>query len=147
METMKDIAAIIGLVLSVISLITLSTKAGRAGIKSIFKKQTKEIVDTNLKQSKDIAEIKKTLAQIQETLRDVEEVSIQQCRDTIKEIYYKYCRTKQIPLYERKTVDRTYQIYSERFHQNTYAQTMHDEIIKWEIIIQDPKDMFEDKEA
>ena len=41
METIKNIAAIIGCILSLISLITLCTKGGRAFIKSIFESNTK----------------------------------------------------------------------------------------------------------
>lgn len=147
METLKNIAAIVGLVLSVISLITISTKGGRAAIKSIFKKNTKDIVETNTKQSQDIENINKTLTEIQTTLGAVKEVSIQQCRDTIKDIYYRYCHVGKIPLYERKTVDQTYKIYTEKFHENTYAKTLHDEIIKWEIIVQEQKDLIEGEEA
>lgn len=63
----------------------------------------------------------------------IEEVSMQQCRNTIKNIYYKYYKTKKIPLYERKTVDKTYKIYSEVFHGNSYAALLYKEICKWEI--------------
>ena len=64
METVKNIAAIIGLILSVISLLTLSTKGGRAAIKSIFKKNTKELVDENAQQTKNIQEIKEMLGKL-----------------------------------------------------------------------------------
>ena len=47
MEVLKDVAAIIGLVLSVITLLTLCTKGGRSAIKSIFKRETKDIVEEN----------------------------------------------------------------------------------------------------
>ncbi len=141
MEIVKDIAAIIGLVLSIISLITLSTKGGRAAIKSMFKRNTKEIVEDNARQTKDIEEIKEILNGIQETLGAVKEVSMQQCRDTIKEIYYKYCRIEEIPLYERKTADFSYAIYDKKFHGNTYAKTLYDEIIKWKIVVQEVPNM------
>ena len=58
METVKDIAAIIGLILSIITLITVFTKGGRTFIRSIFKKNTQEITDENCQQKKDIEEIK-----------------------------------------------------------------------------------------
>lgn len=59
MEIVKDVAAIIGLVLSIITLLTLCSKGGRAAIKSIFKKETKDIVNENKQQTQDIAAIKK----------------------------------------------------------------------------------------
>ena len=61
METIKNIAAIIGCILSTISLITLCTKGGRAFIHGFFKRNTKEIQDENERQTSDIQQIKKTL--------------------------------------------------------------------------------------
>ena len=133
METIKNIAAIIGCILSTISLITLCTKGGRAFIHGFFKRNTKEIQDENERQTSDIQQIKKTLDLMLSKFAGLEEVSMQQCRDTIKTIYYKYHKDKRIPLYERKTADRTYQIYSTIFHGNSYAALLYKEICKWEI--------------
>ena len=133
METIKNIAAIIGCILSSISLITLCTKGGRAFIHGFFKRNTKEIQDENERQTSDIQQIKKTLDLMLSKFAGLEEVSMQQCRDTIKTIYYKYHKDKRIPLYERKTADRTYQIYTTIFHGNSYASLLYKEICKWEI--------------
>lgn len=133
METIKNIAAIIGCILSTISLITLCTKGGRAFVHGFFKRNTKEIQDENERQTSDIQQIKKTLDLMLSKFAGLEEVSMQQCRDTIKTIYYKYHKDKRIPLYERKTADRTYQIYTTIFHGNSYASLLYKEICKWEI--------------
>lgn len=133
METIKNIAAIIGCILSTISLITLCTKGGRAFIHGFFKRNTKEIQDENERQTSDIQQIKKTLDLMLSKFAGLEEVSMQQCRDTIKTIYYKYHKDKRIPLYERKTADRTYEIYTTIFHGNSYAALLYKEICKWEI--------------
>lgn len=133
METIKNIAAIIGCILSTISLITLCTKGGRAFVHGFFKRNTKEIQDENERQTSDIQQIKKTLDLMLSKFAGLEEVSMQQCRDTIKTIYYKYHKDKRIPLYERKTADRTYQIYTTIFHGNSYAALLYKEICKWEI--------------
>ena len=133
METIKNIAAIVGCILSLISLITLCTKGGRAFIKSIFESNTKELVEENGQQSRDIEEIKETLNGLAADVKNVRAVSIQQCRDVLKNIYYKYQAEKKIPLYERKTADKTFEIYHERFHENTYAALLYGEICKWEI--------------
>ena len=45
MEYVKDVAAVIGLVLSVIALISACTRGGRAAIKRIFSKNTSTIVE------------------------------------------------------------------------------------------------------
>lgn len=134
MVIVKDIAAAIGLVLSVISLLTFCTKSGRALISSIITKNTKDIVDTNQRQNKDIELIKEILNIIQFELSGVREISIQQCRNYIKNIYYRYCEVKQIPLFERKSVDYTYDIYKNYFNGNSYAALLYNEICKWEVV-------------
>lgn len=133
MEIIKNIAAIAGCILSIISLITLCTKGGRAFIQGFFRRNTKEIQDENKRQTADIQHIKKTLELMLNKFAGLEEVSMQQCRDTIKTIYYKYQKDKRIPLYERKTADRTYYIYTTVFHGNSYAALLYKEICKWEI--------------
>ena len=133
METIKNIAAIVGCILSVISLITLCSKGGRTFIKNLFKRNTEEIVQENEQQTRDIEEIKHTLNQLAIDFDAVKEVSIQDCRNTIKNIYYKYEKSKKIPLYERKTADKTYAIYHDKFHKNTYAELLYNEICKWDI--------------
>ena len=133
MEIIKNIAAIVGCILSIISLITLCTKGGRAFIRGFFRRNTKEIQDENKRQTADIQHIKKTLELMLNKFAGLEEVSMQQCRDTIKTIYYKYQKDKRIPLYERKTADKTYHIYKTIFHGNSYASLLYKEICKWEI--------------
>ena len=133
METIKNIAAIIGCILSTISLITLCTKGGRAFVHGFFKRNTKEIQDENARQTSDIQHIKEILNLMLNKFAGLEEVSMQQCRDTIKTIYYKYQKDKRIPLYERKTADKTYHIYKTIFHGNSYASLLYKEICKWEI--------------
>lgn len=140
MEIIKNIAAIIGLILSVISLITLCTKGGRSLIYHLVKNNTKELKDENQQQTQDIENIKIVLHTLSEKFDQlaakvsaIEEVSEQQCRDTIKEIYYKYQASKKIPLYERKTADKAYDIYTRKYNGNSYAKLLYGEICKWEI--------------
>ena len=125
METLKNVAAIVGLVLSVISLITLTSKGGRAFIKSLFKKNTKTIVDENVQQTKDIKDIKEILGKLTTRVGAIEEESRQQCRNVIKDIYYKYQDTRQIPEYDMKTLIRTYDIYTKLGAENTYATYLY----------------------
>lgn len=133
METVKNIAAIIGLVLSVISLITLCTKGGRAAIKSMFAKETKDLKDENQHQAEDISAIKADIQKLATGFEAIQEVSRQQCRNTLKNIYYKYQAQKKIPLYERKSADKTYEIYVKQLKGNSYATLLYQEICKWEI--------------
>lgn len=144
MEVIKDIAAIIGLVLSIISLITICSKGGRRFIRSIFQKNTKDILDENKRQSQDIEDIKRNVEELLKKSKGHDEVSRQQCRDTLKNIYYKYQKDKKIPLYERKTADRTYEIYTKILDGNSYAQLLYNEICKWEIDTLSYQNLIED---
>lgn len=144
MEIIKDIAAIIGCILSFISLVTVCTKGGRAAVKRFFNNNTKEIVEENAKQTNDIHDIKESLAQLATNFGSVQEVLEQQCRNTIKNIYYKYQHDKKIPLYERKTVDKTWDIYHNKFHQNSYVGLLYNEICKWEIDVVSYQNLEED---
>lgn len=144
MEVIKNIAAVIGCLVSLITLITLCSKGGRTFIKNIFKKNTVELVQENKQQTQDIEEIKTILNELVKDFDAVKEVSIQQCRNTIKNIYYKYEKTKVVPLYERKSADKTYQIYRDKFHENTYAALLYDEICKWDIEVSSYQDLEED---
>ena len=145
MEIIKNIAAIIGCILSIFSLITLCTKGGRAFIRSFFKRNTKEIQDENARQTSDIQHIKEILNLMLNKFVGLEEVSMQQCRNTIKTIYYKYCKDKRIPLYERKTADRTYRIYTDIFHGNSYGALLYEEICKWEIDTTSHQDLIDEE--
>ena len=133
MDIVKDIASIFGCIISLITLITLCSKGGRAFIKGLFARNTKELQEENEQQFRDIQEIKETLNQVLIKMGGLEEISMQQCRNTIKNIYYKYNQEKKIPLYERKTADNTFRIYTEVFHGNSYAALLYKEICKWEI--------------
>ena len=70
---------------------------------------------------------------ITEDMEAQKELSIDQCRNVIKDIFYKYCDAKKIPLYEFKVATSTYLTYSERFHANHYIALLYNEMQKWEI--------------
>lgn len=133
MEVIKNIAAIVGCLVSIITLLSICSKTGRAFITGLFKRNTMTLHEENMQQTKDIKEIQETLNQMMIKFGGLEEVSMQQCRNTIKNVYYRYYKTKKVPLYERKTVDKTYRIYRDVFHGNSYASLLYNEICKWEV--------------
>lgn len=147
MLLIKDVATIIGCLISVITLLTLMTKGGRAFIKNFFKKNTEELRKQNEVQNSDIASIEERLNLILTKFDAIEEVSKQQCRDTIKNIYYKYHNEKKLPLYERRTADKTYDIYFNKFQGNSYASLLYNEICKWEIDTVSYDDLEEEDET
>ena len=75
MELIKDIAAVIGCIVSIITLLTLTTKGGRNFIIKLFKKHTKELVETNAKQNEAIEKIDGSINTVLEKLDVLEEVS------------------------------------------------------------------------
>ena len=151
MEIIKDISAIIGLLLSLISLITVCTKKGRELIRRWFTIQTRELSEQNERQNKAIEQIKDAVDEISiqidgltVNINALEEEAKQQCRNTLKTIYYKYHAKETIPLYERKTADKTYEIYHDKLHGNSYANLLYDEICKWKIDTVSFQDLEED---
>lgn len=146
MEIIKDIAAVVGCIVSIITLLTLTTKGGRNFIIKLFKKHTKELVETNAKQNEAIEEINSGLHTVLEKLDVLEEVSKQECRNIIKNIYYKYQAAKKIPLYERKTADKTYELYHDILKGNSYIVLLYKEIVKWEIVSIIERDTIEEED-
>ena len=144
METIKNIAAITGCILSIISLYSIGTQGGRNLARKFFIKHTEDIQRIDNQQNEDIESIKKTLEILLVKFSGVERVSMQQCRNTIKNIYYRYNHEKRIPLYERKTVDVTYDIYHNILKGNSYASLLYDEICKWEIEAENYEEIQED---
>lgn len=127
------VTAITACLLSLISLTTIGTKKGRNFLNKVFNKHNKEIHDTNIKQNEEIKEIKEKIELISCQLMSLRKHSAQQCRNQIKDIYYKYYKEKKIPLFERKSADLIFDLYHTGFGGNSYAKLLYDEICKWEI--------------
>lgn len=139
MEVVKNIAAILGAILSAASVITLVSKTVRRSIANFFKKYGKTDVV-----SEDIAEIKKLLErhmdEDKEFKKDVSatndimaEFMRTQCRTIIKNIFYKYDDAKVLPLYEKKTLMSVEDLYVNKLHGNSFAMLMLDEMSHWTI--------------
>lgn len=143
MDVIRDIAAVLACVLSAITLITLLAKGGYKVFQGAFSKGTKDLHESDTTQNTEIANInqsitdmKKSITNLGAKLDAVELYSQQQCRDTIKNIYYKYLDKRELPTFEQKTLIKTYDIYKNKFKvDNTYATTLYDEMIKnWKVI-------------
>lgn len=139
MEVVKNIAAVLGAVLSAASVITLVSKTTRRAIAGFFRRygRSDEVSDS-------IAEIKKLLERhINEDKEFKESVAVTndimtefartQCRTIIKNIFYKYNDTKVLPLYEKKTLMCVEDLYINRLHGNSFAKLMLDEMSNWKI--------------
>ena len=140
MDIIKNIAAVAGLVLTLCSLIGIFTKGGRRIIQNLVRSNTADLQRINQEQNEHIQRIETSLGLLNQKVDNLtnqsgalEHVSLQELRETIKNIYYKYEATKKIPLYERKAADNAYELYYNMFHGNSYAKLLYEEICKWEI--------------
>ncbi len=133
MTVIKDIAAVVGVILSLISLSGICFKSVRVVIKKLFIINTKEIAQSDACQTKDIMEVKEKLDMLTSDMYLIKDASKQQCRNIIKNIYYKYISTKVIPIYERKTADSIYDLYHNGFKGNSYITLLYDQIVTWEV--------------
>ena len=140
-EFIKNIAAVVGLILSLTTLFTLTTKAGRNLVKKVVLKNTQDLKKENEQQYASISELKafitdlqNSVNELQNTMDAVREVSMQDCRNIIESIYQTYEPAQKIPLSKRKTADVTYRIYVDKFNGNSYAKLLYEEICKWEIV-------------
>lgn len=135
MEVVKNIAAVLGTIISAASLITLMSKTARQAIAGLFKKYGN---------SDDMAEIKQLLERhleedkkFKEDISEMNDITMEfartQCRTIIKNIFYKYDKTKVLPLYEKKTLMSVKDLYVNRLHGNSFAIMMLDEMDGWEV--------------
>lgn len=139
-DFIKNVAVILGFIISSASVITLCTKGGRKLLGNVFSKYTTK-QNTEIKELKEVVVgLKNEVASLRaeaSSLKSNSDITIeftkQQCRNTIKEIFYKYCDEEVLPLYEYKTLIATRDIYVEKLHGNSYAQEMLDIMFKWKI--------------
>lgn len=139
METVKNIAAILGVILSSASVLALLSSSVRNGLKRLVFRygDIDERDDT-------IQSIKEMLEQhiiddnkFKERYRSDNDIIMDfvtaQCRNTIKDTFYKYEDTKVLPLYERKNLMFTGDLYVKGLHCNSWAKFLLDEMENWEV--------------
>jgi hypothetical protein len=147
MEVVKDITMIISLIISTVTLLTLFTSKGRSFIEKIIKEDTSDLRELRSEQEVKLKEISDRLDSMQEVFEGVVQVSKQECRNTIKNIYYKYYKQKSLPIYELKTITHTMEIYKNCFKGNSYIDRIYEEIQKWDIdTLTYPDDNYDDDE-
>ena len=139
MEVVKDIAAVIGVVLSAASLITLLSKTVRNAIAKLFKKYggSDDIYDSISKIKTMLERHVEDEEEFKAGVMQMNEINIEftktQCRNIIKTIFYKYNDTKVLPLYEKKTLMSVEELYINRLHGNSFAALLLEEMSHWEI--------------
>lgn len=139
MEVVKNIAAVLGVILSSASVLALLSSTVRNGLKHlIFRYGDIEERDDTIQNIKDMLEQHiRDDNEFKEQYRNNNEIIldfvIAQCRGTIKDTFYQYEDTKVLPLYEKKNLMFTGNLYVNRLHCNSWAKFLLDEMDGWSV--------------
>lgn len=139
LEIVKNTSAVLGCASLAITLICTISKTARNWISNVFAKMKGEedqkamITSLCTKLDEYIKSNEEFKKKMTEDMEAQKEFSIDQCRNTIKDIFYKYCECKKIPLYEFKVATDTFDTYTHKLHSNHYIELLYNEMKKWEI--------------
>lgn len=128
METVKNIAAILGAILSLSAVITLCCKPIKAYIANVLKKYQSE-QDDKVKQNT----LKATLKRIENKLDATVAYTTEACRGEIKNMFYKYIDNKTLPYYEKMHMLHIEDIYVNKLQKNHYTKGLIEEMKTWSV--------------
>ena len=139
METIKDVATVVGCIMSCMALITAVCKPIRQKFVSfVIHSSGKVEVEKQLAEIKAmIAERDKKDAEFQRTVLDQLQITtdftVAECRGIIKDMFYKYKDSRVLPLYEKKRLMEIKELYITRLHQNHWGKTLLDAMADWDV--------------
>lgn len=139
LEVIRNISTALGLISVSFGLVCSISKSVRSWFSNLLSKkehensQDKTIGGLCDKLDKYIASNEEFKQKITEDMEVQKDFARDQCRNAIKDIFYKYCDTKKIPLYEFKVAENTFDTYSKKLNGNHYIALLWGEIQKWEI--------------
>ena len=128
METVKNIAAILGAILSLSAVITLCCKPIKLYIANALKKYQSE-QDDKIKQNT----LKATLKRIENKLDATVAYTTEACRGEIKNMFYRYMDNKTLPYYEKMHMLQIEDIYVNKLQKNHYTKGLIDEMKMWSV--------------
>lgn len=128
METVKNIAAILGAILSLSAVITLCCKPIKLYIANALKKYQSE-QDDKLKQNT----LKATLKRIENKLDATVAYTTEACRGEIKNMFYRYMDNKTLPYYEKMHMLQIEDIYVNKLQKNHYTKGLIEEMKTWSV--------------
>lgn len=128
METVKNIAAILGAILSLAAVITLCCKPIKAYIARALKKYQSE-QDDKVQQNT----LKATLKRIENKLDATVAYTTEACRGEIKNMFYKYIGNKTLPYYEKMHMIHIEDIYVNKLQKNHYTKGLIEEMKTWSV--------------
>lgn len=128
METVKNIAAILGAILSLSAVITLCCKPIKLCIAKALKKYQSE-QDDKIKQNT----LKAMLKRIENKLDATVAYTTEACRGEIKNMFYKYIGNKTLPYYEKMHMIHIEDIYVNKLQKNHYTKGLIEEMKTWSV--------------
>lgn len=128
METVKNIAAILGAILSLAAVITLFCKPIKLYIANALKKYQSE-QDDKVKQNT----LKATLKRIENKLDATVAYTTEACRGEIKNMFYRYMENKTLPYYEKMHMLQIEDIYVNKLQKNHYTKGLIEEMKTWSV--------------
>lgn len=128
METVKNIAAILGAILSLAAVITLCCKPIKAYIAKSLERYIHE-QDDKVKQNT----LKATLKRIESKLDATVAYTTEACRGEIKNMFYKYIDNKTLPYYEKMHMLQIEDIYVNKLQKNHYTKGLIEEMKTWSV--------------
>lgn len=138
-DVIKDFAAVVGCIGAVIALIATISTNFRSWLHNKFRRRDEEIqqqskIDELVANFNNYVKSDEAFKKgLQEDMLTQKDFAKNQCRNIIKDIFYRYCDERVIPLYEYKIATETFDIYSHKLKGNHYIALLYDEIKKWEI--------------
>ena len=128
METVKNIAAILGAILSLSAVITLCCKPIKLYIANALKKYQSE-QDDKLKQNT----LKATLKRIESKLDATVAYTTEACRGEIKNMFYRYMENNTLAYYEKMHMLQIEDIYVNKLQKNHYTKGLIEEMKAWSV--------------
>lgn len=138
-EIIKNIAAVIGCILSGIALATAIIRPMRQSLVNwVVNKSGKSEIDERLSEihrmlQDHIDDDRIFKQRMEESMAISLDFTEKQCRNLIKEKFYKYRDSRTLPLYEKKTLLDIEDLYITRLHKNHWGQTLINEMKKWPV--------------
>lgn len=145
MELVKDIAAVLGLVLTAASVLALVSKNMRNALSRLIRKHSKanEVEDDIIKTKTMLEAHIQDYETFKQNVRSHDEIMLEyvktSCRNQIKDIFYRYKETKVLPLYEKKTLMYLEQLYVGALDCNSFAKFMLQEMADWEVDLEEAR--------
>lgn len=142
MELIKNVAAVVGCLLSCLSLVAIICKPIRKSLASFIAQQSgKSETDRKLDEMQtQILSLKQMMeshlqadAQKQQHAKDDRDALLCLLRNSITAIYYEYLPTKEIPAHQYKNVILLNDAYQHEGG-NTYVATIVDDIRDWRVL-------------